>query len=236
MENSKQPNTKLYVAYGSNLNTTQMKYRCPTAKIVGSDMLEDYKLLFRGRDGSAVATIEAMKGYCVPVLIWEVTPTDEAALDVYEGFPTFYRKETITVRLGEEKREAFVYIMNIQDEHGNVRELGKPGCYYFNTILEGYRRAACAHLYDFDANLLLEARCYSERCHRGIMSDQVVLQILTIKDSGETNMFDIEAVCNIAVRDGHYALADYLVDHEKDYVQFILTGKRKTEKRWLERV
>ena len=26
---------KLYIAYGSNLNLKQMKYRCPTAKFVG---------------------------------------------------------------------------------------------------------------------------------------------------------------------------------------------------------
>ena len=89
--------TKLYVAYGSNLNTTQMKFRCPTARIVGAGILHDYKLVFRGSNGNAVATIESSEGRHVSVLIWEVTAQDEAALDAYEGFPTFYRKETVMV-------------------------------------------------------------------------------------------------------------------------------------------
>ena len=31
---------KLYVAYGSNLNKEQMRYRCPTAKFVGTGIIE----------------------------------------------------------------------------------------------------------------------------------------------------------------------------------------------------
>lgn len=27
---------KLYIAYGSNLNLNQMKYRCPTANVAGN--------------------------------------------------------------------------------------------------------------------------------------------------------------------------------------------------------
>ena len=33
---------KLYVAYGSNLNKEQMRYRCPTAKFVGTGIIEGY--------------------------------------------------------------------------------------------------------------------------------------------------------------------------------------------------
>lgn len=35
---------KLYIAYGSNLNINQMKYRCPTAKLVGKGVVENYEL------------------------------------------------------------------------------------------------------------------------------------------------------------------------------------------------
>ena len=38
---------KYHLAYGSNLNTMQMKYRCPTAKKVGNFMLVGYELEFR---------------------------------------------------------------------------------------------------------------------------------------------------------------------------------------------
>ena len=73
-------NKTFYLAYGSNLNLEQMAHRCPTAKPVGPVVLKDYQLLFRGGHGSAVATVEPFKGKTVPCLLWEITPTDEAAL------------------------------------------------------------------------------------------------------------------------------------------------------------
>ena len=55
---------QLYIAYGSNINLEQMKYRCPHSKIVGTSEIKDYELEFRG-----VATIVSSKGSTVPVLI-----------------------------------------------------------------------------------------------------------------------------------------------------------------------
>ena len=48
---------KLYIAYGSNLNLAQMKYRCPTAKFIGTGILENYELQFKGSLHNAHATI-----------------------------------------------------------------------------------------------------------------------------------------------------------------------------------
>ena len=39
---------RLYVAYGSNLNFEQMKYRCPTAKLYDTGIIEGYELQFKG--------------------------------------------------------------------------------------------------------------------------------------------------------------------------------------------
>ena len=77
----------IYLAYGSNLNLRQMAYRCPTAKVLGSAKLTGYRLLFRGGNGGAVATIEKQKGESVPVMLWRIMPNDEKALDRYEGYP-----------------------------------------------------------------------------------------------------------------------------------------------------
>lgn len=49
-------NRKIYIAYGSNLHQQQMKYRCPDAEVLGTAMLQDYELEFRG-----VATIVPKK-------------------------------------------------------------------------------------------------------------------------------------------------------------------------------
>ena len=43
---------RLYIAYGSNINLEQMAFRCPNSKVVGTRMIPDYELEFRG-----VATI-----------------------------------------------------------------------------------------------------------------------------------------------------------------------------------
>ena len=39
---------KLYVAYGSNLNLSQMAYRCPSARIYGAGQLNNWELVYRG--------------------------------------------------------------------------------------------------------------------------------------------------------------------------------------------
>ncbi|KXG74561.1 gamma-glutamylcyclotransferase family protein [Thermotalea metallivorans] len=136
---------KLYLAYGSNLNLEQMATRCPTAKVVGASKIKGYRLLFRGSHAGAVATIEPFKGESVPVLVWDITPADEAALDRYEGWPFLYRKETIKVRLNGKTVQAMVYIMN------EGRPLGQPSCYYYSTILDGYKSAG------FDVEILRKA-------------------------------------------------------------------------------
>ena len=78
---------RYYIAYGSNLNIRQMRMRCPHARVVGTAVIKDYELLFKGSLTGAYLTIEPKKGGAVPVAAWEVTESDEAALDRYEGFP-----------------------------------------------------------------------------------------------------------------------------------------------------
>ena len=133
-------NNNLYIAYGSNLNLKQMAKRCPTAKVVGAAVLYGKHLLFRGSHGGAVATVEPHRGGQVPVLVWEITPTDERALDRYEGFPFLYRKETALVKLDGKPTEAMIYIMNA-GEGDNYKPLNQPGVLYFSVIREGYKSA-----------------------------------------------------------------------------------------------
>lgn len=39
---------RYYIAYGSNLNVYQMRYRCPNARIIGTAIMLNYELLFKG--------------------------------------------------------------------------------------------------------------------------------------------------------------------------------------------
>lgn len=135
----------LYIAYGSNLNLPQMAFRCPTAKVAGTSEIKDYELLFRGGQRGAVATVEPLKGSSVPVLLWKIRPTDEQALDRYEGYPHFYHKEILPVELDGKTQPAMVYVMN--DGH----PLGAPSDYYLETIMDGYKTAS------FDTEILTQA-------------------------------------------------------------------------------
>ena len=58
---------KLYIAYGSNLNLKQMKYRCPTAKLVGKGVVENYELQFKGMppmQQSHLASVSPLPLHC----------------------------------------------------------------------------------------------------------------------------------------------------------------------------
>ena len=90
-------NKRYYIAYGSNLNVYQMRYRCPNARIIGTAVVPDYELLFKGSKTGSYLTIEPKEGSNGPVAVWETTAEDEAALDRYEGYPVFYYKKEFTL-------------------------------------------------------------------------------------------------------------------------------------------
>ena len=100
---------KEYFAYGSNLNFEQMAYRCPEATAVGIAKLDGYELAFR----RGFLTILPKEGASVEGLIWSITDHDESQLDCYEGYPTFYDKETLTVTDADgTPHKIMVYTMN----------------------------------------------------------------------------------------------------------------------------
>ena len=154
---------RYYIAYGSNLNVQQMQMRCPYAAVLGTAELDGWELLFKGSKTGSYLTIEKCEGGKVPVVIWAVTETDEAALDRYEGFPAFYYKKELRVqyrgiKTGSRRTvDAFVYIMH------EDRPIGVPSRFYMRTCLEGY------DAFSFDRNVLLAAydKCAEGSCDEG---------------------------------------------------------------------
>lgn len=129
---------RYYIAYGSNLNIRQMRYRCPGAKPIGISAIPDYELLYKGSKTGAYLTIEPKNGSLVPIAVWAVTADDEKRLDIYEGYPNFYYKKEIRlpVKLASgkiRKVTAFVYIMHEE------RSIAIPSMTYIRTCEEGYR-------------------------------------------------------------------------------------------------
>ena len=57
------------------------------------------------------------------------------------------------------------------------------------------------------------------------MTEKVKEQILAIRDTGLTNMFDIPMIQRLAYERDFFELVTYLEEHRKEYVRFILTGE-----------
>lgn len=58
-----------------------------------------------------------------------------------------------------------------------------------------------------------------------LMDAKVKEQILVIRDTGLSNMFDVTAVQRIAYEMNFYELVNYLEENRKEYVRFIMTGE-----------
>ena len=102
---SDEENTRLYFAYGSNLDEGQMAERCLAATKAG------------------LASIVESPGDAVEGVLWMISTQDEKILDLYEGVATgHYIKEDLVVEdiASGEFIEAFVYIA-VESEFGTPR-------------------------------------------------------------------------------------------------------------------
>lgn len=139
-----------YFAYGSNLDVSQMKERCPEAEPVGTARLSDHALAFGGHspnwDGSP-ATVVPDQDSEVPGLVYELSFDEIRVLDYYEGHPVRYERRLEPVDHHDEAatREAHVYIKEVDGPFGH------PPPSYLSVLKEAYRRL------DFDHQILKQA-------------------------------------------------------------------------------
>jgi len=138
-------NAKTYVAYGSNMDIEQMSRRCPSAIPIAKGKAKGYRLLFKGSMSGCYATIEPCQGAEVPVLLWDIEPRDERALDRYEGFPSFYRKEIVEVETERGLIKGMAYVME------SSRKFGAPDEWYYDVLERAYER------FGFDQEILEKA-------------------------------------------------------------------------------
>ncbi len=119
----------LYLAYGMNTNIDQMASRCPNAVSIGRVDIPDHRLVFRG-----VADIEECLGNVLQTVMWDITSACEDALDMLEGYPTFYTKKYLNVEIGRKTYVAMIYQMV-----GDRLDYSTPSRYYQNMLEEGYQ-------------------------------------------------------------------------------------------------
>lgn len=57
------------------------------------------------------------------------------------------------------------------------------------------------------------------------MTEKIKEQIMTIRDSGICNMFDVNFVQRLAFDGNMYELVNFIQDDRKGYLHFIMTGR-----------
>ena len=117
----------LYFAYGSNLNHFQMKRRCKDSLFLKKMNLKDFKLTFRSK--YRAADIEKNKNSFVPGGLFEISKSDEKKLDVYEDYPTLYKKHYFYYY----GKKVMTYTMNKKTPFRYPTER------YLNIVKQGYK-------------------------------------------------------------------------------------------------
>lgn len=142
----------IYAAYGSNMSTKQMAFRCPDAKLIGTGEIKNFRLMFKGTMPYSYATIEEEEGYSVPVVLWELSAADEISLDSYEGYPRKYYKKIFDVETADGLvKNVMAYVM--QEKY----PLNPPDSHYYAGIFDAYEK------FKLDTEILEEALRFSDR-------------------------------------------------------------------------
>jgi gamma-glutamylcyclotransferase len=102
----------LYFAYGANMDATHMARRVPGARLVGPGRLEGFRLAFSVYstewEGGA-ANLELDESAHTWGVIWDVPGDQVKGLDAYQGHPTFFRREDVSVEGPDGREIAWTY-------------------------------------------------------------------------------------------------------------------------------
>ncbi len=129
----------LYFAYGSNLNHFQMKRRCKDSVFLKKYELKDFRLTFRSK--YRAADIEKKRNSIVPGGLFEISKSDEKKLDVYEDYPTLYKK----IYFNYYSSKVMTYTMVVKSEFRYPTER------YLNVVKRGYSDCMLDKKYLFKA-------------------------------------------------------------------------------------
>lgn len=146
----------LYAAYGSNMHPEQMLQRAPHSPMTGIGWLHGWRLTFAGEDigwEGALATIVEDPGSKVFVVLYDVTPADEANMDRWEGSEFgIHKKIRCRVDAGisgfsadvpPEPALAWLYVVD-------AWEGGLPSARYLGVMAEAAQIAGAPEEYVYD--------------------------------------------------------------------------------------
>ena len=135
---------ELYAAYGSNMNPAQMAERCPHSPLEGTGWLEGWRLTFGGEDigwEGALATVVEDAAERVFVALYELSESDERALDQWDGATIgYYSKLRVRVATLDGEVLAWLYVLN--DYEG-----GLPSARYLGLMADAAEIAGAPESY-----------------------------------------------------------------------------------------
>ena len=103
-----------------------MKRRCKDSVFLKKYELKDFRLTFRSK--FRAADIEKKKNSIVPGGLFEISKSDEKKLDVYEDYPTLYKK----IYFNYYNSKVMTYTMVVKSEFRYPTER------YLNVVRRGY--------------------------------------------------------------------------------------------------
>jgi hypothetical protein len=128
----------LYAAYGSNMDPAQMALRAPHSPQRGGGWLMGWRLTFGGEDlgwEGALATLVEEPLHQVFVMLYDLTSTDVATLDEWEGGGIgLYRKIRVRVHSLEGDELAWCYVLD-------AYEGGLPSARYIGILADAAEAA-----------------------------------------------------------------------------------------------
>jgi gamma-glutamylcyclotransferase (GGCT)/AIG2-like uncharacterized protein YtfP len=129
----------LYAAYGSNMDSAQMAERCPHSPQQRTGWLEGWRLTFGGAElgwEGALATVVEDDAARVFVVLYDVSESDQKALDRWDGVTLgYYRKFTVRVQTLDGDTAAWLYVLN-------GYEGGLPSARYIGILADAAEKAA----------------------------------------------------------------------------------------------
>jgi gamma-glutamylcyclotransferase (GGCT)/AIG2-like uncharacterized protein YtfP len=134
----------MYAAYGSNMDPAQMAERCPHSPRCGTGWLDGWRLTFGGEDmgwDGALPTVVEDAAHRVFVVLYELSQSDEAALDGWDGATLgYYRKSKVRVSTPGGDVLAWLYVLN--DYEG-----GLPSARYLGIMADAAEAAGAPSEY-----------------------------------------------------------------------------------------
>jgi len=129
----------LYFSYGSNMSIRRLQARTPSARLVGSAVLRQYRLMFHKyseNDGSGKCDAEQIgnPNHAVIGVVFEIAMVEKALLDRFEGLGYGYDEKSVTVEmLGGGTLQALTYYAT------RTRSGLQPFHWYKEHVLTGAR-------------------------------------------------------------------------------------------------